>query len=266
MKISLTKEKLFIETKEDILRANEVNHLGDIIKILINGFVEVNNKDSKEKKANIIEKTYNEPKIALQNTNDDCGIRERLPNDISELDKNTIDMTKIDTKQLPMKQYKNFRCPSCGQSSLIKTLGELQSYCFRDLTKDGATLLQINNNHMESIINYHKDNDIKEPISKTFINSTNPNDKLYSLSIIEETDIAITTDGTLECECLSCNEIANFDKWYDAFKNTNKYFEIAPCYICGNETLPIIKKDNNVIQCENENCKHICDESFKVMI
>lgn len=268
MKIELTKDKLLIIGNKELLPYYKEDNFNKVIETCVKGFIQANEykHDNDVLDALASDKEKYKPINNEATVVDDCGIRDRLPNSVDELDNKTVDMTKVNTEQLPMKQYKNFRCPSCGQSAIIKTLGELQSYCFRDIGKQGASLLQINKDHMEDIIDYYFDKGLPTPIPKLFIDSTNPNHELNNIVIVEETDVAITTDGTLKCECICCNKVFNFEEWYDAYKNTNKYFEYEPCYLCGSETLQVIQKNQSMIKCENESCNHTFGEEFKAFV
>lgn len=269
MKIIISKDEISIDI-DNVLEQHEGqpitnsivkvdNSVNKLVKTCIDGFIKIKelNHDEVEAKPNpfLNHIEDNASPIPLVETPTYEVIRERLPNSIDELDKTQVDLSKVKTEQLPIRQYKNFICPKCGQGSVIKTLGELQTYCFREVNKGKTSLFSLNKDHVENLIKKHDENKIEMPFIKYLIESTKPGDENYSEHVIEEIDLAITTDGNLNCMCPCCKNEDNFSLWHDAYKNTNKYFEYEPCIICGEETLTVVQKDNTLIQCENDKCK-----------
>lgn len=252
MKIKISKDEIKIES------AQENQSLCQLVKDCIDGFIKIQESNNVVSSPKVYEKETTNL-IRLPQYEEEI-IRERLPNDIDDIDEinsNTIDLKDMNTKQLPIRQYKNFMCRKCGQSSLIKTLGELQSICFRaeEPNKDDTKILLLNLTIASNLISKYEVSDIKIPLSQFIINATKEDDENYIEGLIEDIDVAITTDGTLECECPCCGNTDNFNAFYNTFKKHEKYFDYKPCTLCGSETSIVIQQDKQLIECENENCK-----------
>lgn len=179
-------------------------------------------------------------------------IRERLPN--RDKGGNIIDIHELNVKMpTPGRAYKNFRCPTCGQSSIMITSLK------KDIQYDYEQALQSGELVVRDIVN----DDKLFSVDKNRLNVAGFTYEDACQSVIEEVVILSEDEATGEnsCICCKCGAHEPINKFIDAYLNPLMYFDHeTPCPMCGEELCISIDHDQQqVYKCENENCIYIKD-------
>lgn len=154
-------------------------------------------------------------------------IRKRLPNRTD-----VIDPSQLEVDVNGSRLYNNFRCPNCGQSSVIWS--------------DGVPVVR-------DIINNDKCYEVTP-----YISVTSAEDFTYERACeLSGDQVSIVCNEDTVCKCPRCGHANQTQEFVDAYHYPHKYFEAERlCPLCGDEVCMSIDSTNNEAcwKCENETC------------
>lgn len=177
-------------------------------------------------------------------------IRERLPN--RDNGGNIIDINDLNVHMpTPGRAYKNFRCPKCGQSSMIITsLKKDVNYDYEQALRTGTLLVR-------DIV--HDGKIFSVDLTKLDLERVTYEEACRA--VVEEVVILSEDNETGEnsCICCKCGAHESINDFIQAYLNPLLYFDYEnPCPMCGEELCMSIDHDQQqVYKCENQSCIYV---------
>lgn len=244
MKIEITSKDLSvtIKSKDDTLNKKDILFLCekvyDSLEIMHSLTMKVDNTSEVEKSMPVI------TPIEQAKTTDSFNIRERLPNNVVDINNLTVEQAVTENSLV--------RCPHCGQAHCITiNSGEHIYFMARDYAANEFVIVaefdSLNNTDFVDMC--FKDGD----------------DYLQYYNAVREMpskeDVDFAVDNDTEIFCPVCHKSSSFLQWKSAFENPLKHFETDNiCDACGGERIEKFVGKRKCMSCEK------CDLSTPIEI
>ena len=176
-------------------------------------------------------------------------IRERLPNNIVDMDNLDISNAKVKKSFL--------RCPSCGQAHCLAVKNNNSIYFMvKDIENDEYKIITVIDEDSEH--DFNSENILSMCMKDNMSNYRDYFDDLQDIAKKHGSDDDFVVDNDTIVFCPICKEKNTFSKWSDAYINPSFYFEYDKvCDICGGECIKTISKGKEIDKCEECNTKYI---------